>query len=462
MSQIVHGFRSAFRHLLIGLAVTAGVAAAAVPLRAETLGDALVGAYRSSNLLEQNRALLRAADENVASAVSALRPVVNFVASQSRTDTGGIVTHSGSLALQASMTLYDFGRNGLGVDVQKETVLATRAALVNIEQTVLENAVIAFTSVRSAAQTVALRQNNVRVITEQLRAAQDRFEVGEVTRTDVALAEARLAEARSNLVAAQGALASARELYKLVVGRYPDQLLPPPAGPQTAATLEEARAIAVRRHPTIEQAQHIVAARDLAAEAAKRGVLPTISGSASASHSLTTGTNSNQLSITLTQPLYAGGRISAGYRAAVANAEAARADLRQQVLLVEQAVANAWVDIQVARSSLESSDRQIRSARVAFDSVSEEAALGARTTLDVLDAEQDLLNAQSARINAEAQLTNSVYGLLSAMGLLTVEHLNLGIPTYDPSVYYNAVQNAPATSTQGRRLDRVLNSIGRN
>ena len=102
MSQIVHGFRSAFRHLLIGLAVTAGVAAAAVPLRAETLGDALVGAYRSSNLLEQNRALLRAADENVASAVSALRPVVNFVASQSRTDTGGIVTHSGSLALQAS------------------------------------------------------------------------------------------------------------------------------------------------------------------------------------------------------------------------------------------------------------------------------------------------------------------------------------------------------------------------
>lgn len=443
-----------------GIAIA--LAATAPAARAETLADAFVGAYRSSDLLEQNRALLRVQDENVAVAVSALRPILNYAVSQSRSQTAAGVTNSTTAQLSASMLLWDFGSSNLAIEGAKETVLATRYALLDLEQSVLLNAVTAYTQVRSAAETVSLRRNNVRLITEQLRAAQDRFEVGEVTRTDVALADARLAQARANLVAAEGTFATSREFYRAVVGRYPGQLSAPPRAPATAASLDAARAIAVRSHPTVIQAQHTVRANELAAQASQNAIMPELNASASVSRSLGNATTNSSLGLTLSGPIYSGGQISARYRQAVARTDAARAALSLQVTSVGRSVANAWFQIEVARASIEASERQIRSATVAFQGVQEEASLGARTTLDVLNAEQDLLDAKTARITAEANSVLAVYTLLQSMGLLTVEHLRLGIPTYDPSVYYNTVKDAPATSTQGARLDRVLGSIGKN
>ena len=190
------------RRFLSAVAVSVlGLGTGAV--QAETLADALVSAYKNSKLLDQNEALLRAADEDVAQAVAALRPVINFVAEASASDTDPDTVGADELqttfTLAAQWTVFDFGRKRAGVEIAKETVLATREALKDLEAQVLLSAVSAFVDVRLQAEIVSLRNNNVRLITQELRAAQDRFEVGEVTRTDVAIAEARLAAARSGL-----------------------------------------------------------------------------------------------------------------------------------------------------------------------------------------------------------------------------------------------------------------------
>ncbi len=439
--------------------------------QAETLADALIAAYRNSNLLAQNEAVLRAADEDVAQAVAALRPVVQYSANttfgRSGQDGGlfssrdtGLQT---SLNLSASITLLDFGRNRLGIAIAEELVRATRQALVGVEQDVLLSAVQAYVDVNFQGSIVALRESNVRLITQELRATSDRFEVGEVTRTDVALAEAALAQARSGLAAAQGSFNVARENYKAATGKYPGRLSGLPRSPATAGSIEAARDVALRTHPDIRQAQHLVRSADLQVELSRAQVLPQITGGVTLTENNSTdagGIDNQSASLNFGQTIYQGGQFSSLIRQAIAQKDRQRAGLNQTVVLVDQAVGQAWANIAVSRASIAAGDEQTRAAQVAFDGVREEAALGARTTLDVLDAEQDLLNARAGRLEAEANLYVAQYQLLSAMGLLTAEHLKLGIPTYDVDSYYRAVRNAPAHSPQGAKLDRILRAIG--
>ncbi|WP_376874969.1 TolC family outer membrane protein [Albirhodobacter sp. R86504] len=431
---------------------------------AETLADAMIAAYRNSNLLDQNRATLRAADEEVATAVSSLRPVLQWAAdfdyAMSQPSMPADRT-TASLELTASMTLYDFGRNKYTIDMKKESVLATRAALLSIEQEVLIATVSAYTSVKSKAEQVSINQNSVRVIGEELKAAQDRFEVGEVTRTDVALAEASLAAARASLSFAQGELTSAREDYKAITGKYPTSLAAMPAAPQAPKTLDEAIKVAQRNHPSIAQLQHNVTAADLGVALAAANRRPTLTGALGVEHG-EEGVDSSYAGLSLSQTIYSGGALSSAHRTAVAGRDQARSALLQGGIDVSKAVAYAWSGIEVARAQIRAFDEQIRAARVAYNGVREEATLGARTTLEVLDAEQDLLDAQASRIDADATLQVAYYTLLQAMGLLTVENLKLGIPTYDPAAYYNAVKDAPYTSSQGKSLDRVLRAIGQD
>jgi outer membrane protein len=350
----------------------------------------------------------------------------------------------------------------LSIDLAKESVLALREALVNVEQNVLYNGVAAYMNVIRASEFVALRDNNLRLITQELRAATDRFELGEVTRTDVSLAEARLALSRANLAAAQGDYNAAREQFKAVTGHYPGRLAAAPAAPRTATSLEEARAIALRTHPSIRQAQRQVTISELAMEIALTAMKPTISAGARVGLA-DTGNTSGQLTLQMTGPIYSGGKLSAQYRKAVAQRDAARAALLQQGVIVGQNVAVAWAQIAVAAAQLQASEQQIRASTVAFRGVREEATLGARTTLDVLNAEQDLLDAQANRISAYTTYYTATYALLREMGLLTVDHLKLGIVTYDPAGYYNAVKDAPVrkVSPQGQKLDRVMKSLGK-
>ncbi len=448
--------------------LVAVLALSASAVQAETLADALIAAYRNSNLLDQNRAVLRAADEDVAIAVSDLRPVVAFAAQAgyaraeflnplgNRDVNEGL---SSSLSLTADMTLLDFGRSALAVDVAKESVLATREALVGVEQNVLLAAVQAYVDVRLAQEIVGLRQSNFRLITQELRAAQDRFEVGEITKTDVSIAEARLASSRASLVAAEGDLMVARESYKAATGAYPGRLVGLPATPKTARSMEDAQAVAQRTHPAVRQAQHNVTIAELNVARGKANMKPSLTARATISVD-EDGLDSESLGLNLNQTLYAGGKLSALYRQALARKDSSRSALHQTSVQVAQNVGNAWSNLVVSAASIDASQRQITAAQAAFDGVREEATLGARTTLDVLDAEQELLDARAARLQAEAGRYTGVYVLLSAMGLLTVDHLRLGIPTYDPAAYYNAVKSAPATSAQGRKLDKILEKIG--
>ena len=186
---------------------------------------------------------------------------------------------------------------------------------------------------------------------------------------------------------------------------------------------------------------------------------PSMTGTISVGES--NGVDSSSIGLNYNHTLYAGGSLVSFERQALANREAALASLHLTSRTVDQGVANAWAELAVSRAQLEASLKQISAAQLAYDGTREEARLGSRTTLDVLDAEQELLNARTSRVTAEAAQYVAYYSVLESMGLLTVEHLNLGIPTYDPSAYYNAVKFAPVRSVQGQQLDKVLRSIGR-
>lgn len=436
---------------------------------AESLADAMVAAYRHAALLDQNRAVLRAADEDVASAMARLRPILSWSLQHDFQTVEGRDTTSQLASLGAEMTLYDWGRNALAIDAAKEIVLATRAQLVAVEQDVLLRAVAAYLDVRSARQQVDLQENSVRVLTEEERAARDRFAVGEITVTDVSLAEAQLAATRAELATAEGTLQVAIEDYKAATGMGPGDLSAPPSLPTLPASVGAAQAIAVRSHPGIDGAQRNVAAAELQVAAAAAERRPLLTGNASVfvqrdedllgEKAVSDGA---RVGLEMRQTLYSGGSLSASHRKAMANRDRARAALLQSARDVARQVGIAWANIDVARAQISAIEEQISAAQQAYEGVREEATLGARTTLDVLDAEQDLLEARANRITAEANLQLAHYQLLSAMGLLTVENLKLGIPTYDPSAYYNAVRDAPSTSEQGENLDRVLRAIGKD
>ncbi len=430
--------------------------------RADSLAAVMADAYRNSDLLEQNRYLLRLRDEGVAQQVAGLRPVLSFVAS-SQWDIPRD-TQTDRIGLTASMLLYDGGGTRRLRDAAQETVLSTRQSLVALEQQELLDAVVAYMQVWRDIQIVTVRESNVRVITQQLRAAEDRFEVGEDTRTDVAQAQAALAGARSALVSAQGSLMINRALFDMAVGRAPGGLTGPGAMPSSPNTEAEAEAIARQNHPSIIGLQHAVLADEFNLQAARTDYGPTLSFNANTGFDPANSEGSTSFSLNLTQPLYAGGRLASSERIALATLHATQANLNQTVRLVGQGIANAFANIRIASAIIVASQQEIRATRLAYQGVREEASLGARTTLDVLDAEQDLLNARIGLINAQSSLYVATYGLQQAMGLLTVQHLQLDVPEYDPTEYYNAVSNAPFRSptVRGARLDAVLDRMGRN
>ncbi|MGN7870106.1 TolC family outer membrane protein [Paracoccus sp. 22332] len=457
------------------LAAAALIAVSGQAAKAESLADTMVAAYRHSALIEQNRAVLRAADEDVAAAIAALRPIVQWTAAHTvqRAEglTGYTTARSTSLQIGAQMTLYDWGRSQLAIDAAKEQVLATRQGLVAVEQDILLAAAVAFFDIKQANERVALQQNSVEVLGRERQAAQDRFDVGEITVTDVALADAQLAQTQAGLASAQGDLEIAREGYLAATGRFPGRLDAPPPLPKLPASVDEARAIGQRNHPLIAQAQRRAAAAELGVAIAAAERNPTLTGNLGVGVTRSPQTqlggsyetrDSATVGLELNQTIYSGGRLPAAHRRAMAERDQARSALLNLSRQISQQVGESWANIDVARAQIGAIDQQIAAAQQAYNGVREEAALGARTTLDVLDAEQSLLEARADKITAEANLQLAHYQLLAAMGRLTVEHLNLGIPTYDPSQYYNAVRDAPYTSKQGESLDRVLRAIGRD
>ena len=445
----------------------------AAPVGAGSLQQTLVDAYNNKGLLTQNRALLRAADEDVALAASALKLVLSWSSSLQRqfgyrntaplNTTSGISTNSANLDVTAALTIYDGGQNKLAIDAAKEAVLSTRQSLILVEQQVLFSAIEAFVKVRRDIEIVGLRENNMRVIKEELRAAQDRFDVGEITKTDVAFAEARLAASTSALAAAQANLVQAKESYKQAVGKAPGKLSAPKKAPNLPGKASDVKAKALRAHPELIALQHDIKQAEFNVLRAEAGTGMTVKLSGSLGYSDSEGdnfSNSNSFGVSATGPIYSGGRLSALVRQAKARRDAQRAGLYVTKAKIEQQAGSAFALLQMARASRAATDEQIRAAVVAFEGVREEAAVGARTTLDVLNAEQELLDAKADRVTSLTDEVIAGYRVLMSMGQLTADSLNLPVQKFDPAEYYNLMKSAPTKrSVQGSKLDRVLKAL---
>ncbi len=449
------------RFIGVSLLVFAGL-----PTSADTLTDAMRLAYETNPTLILNRAALRATDESVALARSGRRPQITLQATgtaANNAEFSGIATESYSAALNARLNLFDGGRSRDAVEAAKTAVLATRASLDNIEQSVMLSAAKAFLTVRRDQQIVSLARNNVDVLKQQLQAAEDRLAVGAATRTDVAQTRARLAAAQAVLAANRGGLAISSENYIAVVGTAPVNLAYPPRLPELPGTLAAAEEIALRTHPLM-RASHLsekVAAIDL--RRARNARLPSLSANVNIGYSETyrNGANlasgdSSAATLTLSQPIYTGGALSATVRQAGATLERRMAETGNTRAQVRQQVSAAWFQLQIARASISATRLQIEASQYAFEGITEEANLGARTILDTLNAKQEVLTAQNSLITAMHDERIAAYSLLAAMGLLTPDNLDLGIELYDPSENFNRVQNAPIrTFEAGKILDNI-------
>lgn len=438
-------------------------AVASVPAAATTLADALVLAYQTNPQIIAQQAALRATDEGVISARANLLPTLTQTLQATRAaqlntpsqfrDPRGQWTFNTNITIQ----LFDGGADRLTMEAARMAVLAGRQALLQVEQDILLSTVTAYVDVRRDQQFVRLAQNNVRVLREQVRAAKDRFEVGEVTRTDVAQAEARLAAAESQLVTNRGALEQSENSYTAVVGVPPRNLSNPPAAPQLPSTLDKAEAVAIQKHPRVMQSQFNAKAAELTMQSTFKNRAPQINGSVG----YTMGTNfgGNQLTtddvvgtVTGTFNIYQGGRLDSNRRRDLALYQQSLSNVQQSGYTTRQALRNAWASWKSASSSIQSNREQVRAAQVAFDGVREEAKLGARTTLDTLDAEQELLNARSQLVTAIRNQYVAQYQVLANMGLMTAQHLNLGVPIYNPDVNARAVTKKQIGNLGEKRL----------
>lgn len=443
-------------------ALLAAVAVIATgPASAQTLEEALASAYTTNPELLAERARLRATDEGVAQANAGWRPQITASGSASwdRTtiDSSPVAITDGESEGEARagtvsvvQPIFRGGRTIAGISQAKAAVRAGRAQLTGVEQGVLLDAVTAYTNVVRDDSVVQLSTNSVEVLTRQRQAAQDRFDVGEITRTDVAQAEAALSAAKSQLTAAQAQLAASRSFYERTVGTVPSDLQTEPTLPATPATLDEAVANAIAANPTLIAAREGEALTRAGIDLAAGALLPSVSvtGQYQASRDETTDSplgesrrDIDAYSVTagVSVPLYQGGAEYASLREAKQLNSRSRLQVADADRQVREAVANAWNNLKAARDRVVSSEEQVKANEIAFEGVQQEAEVGARTTLDVLEAEQTLLNSRVSLVTARRDTYVASYALLAAMGQLTAEGLKLPVEIYDPEEHYDDV-----------------------
>ena len=420
--------------------------------RGESLVEALTMAYQSNPTLQAQRARLRATDEGVAEALSGWRPEVEVTGSGAKTrqsfnaDTSNSNRTPYSSTLNVTQSLYRGGRTVAETSQAESEVEAARARLTSVEQVVLLDAVTAYMNVFRDEAVLELNIKNEQVLARQLEATRDRFTVGEVTRTDVAQAESRLAGALADRRQAEGDLEVSRATYRQIVGAMPGTLTRPDLPRPPAADSEEAAGLANAQNPDVLAAIHDAAAAQINVRAVTGELLPSVDLTANASRSrdqVIEDRTTNTLSVTaaLTIPLYQTGSVSARVREAKQLAERARRLIDEARRAAVQDAASAWETLVVAQARIEALDSQVRAAVIALDGVTQEATVGSRTVLDVLDAEQELLNAQVGLVGARRDEIVAHFDLLAAVGGLTARGLSLPVDPYDEKGYYSTIRN---------------------
>jgi outer membrane protein len=424
----------------------------AAPAYAETIGGALAKAYSYNSELNSARAGVRVTDENVAIAKSGYRPTIAGVSSLDYTSQRGNRLTTGDFGVQIQQLLFDGFQTRNNVRTAEARVRASNESLRNTEQNILFNAASAFMDVIRDRQITVLRARNLEFLEEQVRAARSRFEVGEGTRTDVAQAEASRSAAVAQLAAARAQALSSEAIYHQVIGDEPGKLSSPSAAKGLPKGLDTAIVIANTEHPAIIATEHLVDAAGFAVKAAEGSLLPQFSASASVARNYrntvpesflsSDGTfNSASVGLTLTVPIYQGGRVAAQVRQNKESLGQARIEVDVTRDQVRSAIVSAWTQYDAARQSVVANREAVSAAELALSGVIEERKVGQRTTLDVLDAQADVITAQINLVSSERDVVVASYAILSAVGHLSAQRLGLAVTEYHPEEHYNAVKD---------------------
>jgi outer membrane protein len=427
----------------------------APPGTPHTLAEALATTYSTQPQLLAERAKLRATDENVPQALSGWRPTVIMAGTAGYGD--GVNRQLGLTArtdrlvgtAQATLTqpLYNGGRTPASINRAKNQVMAERAMLIQQEQTSFTNVVTAYVGVIQAQQTLALNVNNEQVLAKQLQATNDRFRVGEITRTDVAQAEAALAGATAQRQTSEGQLQIARGTYQQVVGFLPPgDLVEPQPLSLPAKNEQDAIALAANNNPLVVAALFNDAASKDAVDVAFAQLLPQVSFQGQVFQSENTSlrntqSNGYQALLQLSVPVYQGGQEYSAVRQAKQTEQQTAKLIDDARRTAVQNSVQSWETLVAAKASADSTRAQIQANAIALEGVEREAIVGSRTTLDVLNAQQALLQSQVTLVQNLAQVVTASYQVAGAIGRLTARDLNLPVPLYDETAYYNAVKN---------------------
>lgn len=446
-----------WRRRLLG-AFLSGVSALAAcgAAQAETMSSALSRAYMGNPDLNQQRAATRASDEAVSRANSGYRPQVRGTVSYGYQRTDGqelgqtLHTNTGPLSagLTVTQNIFNGNRTTNGVKQAESQVFQSREQMRLTEQNTLQNGATAYMNVLRDTAILELNRNNITVLEEQLRQTRDRFNVGEVTRTDVAQAESSLATARSNYFTAQANLQTSIANYRQIIGVEPRHLeAARPIDPLLPASLPTAVNTALVEHPQIQAALHAVDAAQLQVQLNEGNLYPTLDlvgsvqqaneQSGLPTYKVFQGAVVGQLNV----PLYTGGDTYASIRQAKELLSQARlqADLARDQ--VRANLVSAWGQLETAKAVIRSSQAAVKASEIALDGVREEAKVGQRTTLDVLQAQQTLLQSRVSLVSAQRDRVVASYAVMAATGRLTAANLALNVIQYDPTIHYNQVKD---------------------
>ncbi|MEZ5924547.1 MAG: TolC family outer membrane protein [Hyphomicrobiaceae bacterium] len=449
---------SVAKHLLryTGLVLAAGLVAGPVSASAETLGEALASAYASNPRINAERARLRATDEELAKAQSGYRPTLFgtadwFMYQRTETEPRGLASQNDGIlnpkviTLNAQQQLYSGGRIVNTVRQADAVILASREQLRGVEQQLFLDGVTAYVNVIRDQEIFRLRQSNVEVLSQELKATEERFAVGEVTKTDVAQARARRAASVSALDLSKANLRSSIADYERVTGHPPTALEEPSARTDLIpAGVEEAIRIGESEHPDVIAAAFFERAAGFAIKTIEGELLPDLRLEATYTDRIDpTRTVDRQeqgaIVARLTVPFYQGGEVQARIRQAKEERVGRLEDIEQARVQVRAQVSSAWSQYVAAQAQIESDRVQVEAAQIALDGVREEEKVGQRTLLDVLDAEQERLNARVQLVTTERNLIVASYSLLASMGRLTATDLSLPTPKYDVEQNYDEV-----------------------
>jgi outer membrane protein len=443
------------------------------------MSGALARAYAGNPDLNQQRAGVRATDENLPRASSQWRPQASvtgqygynyfdITAPSDATAVGiqagsplqqGVTSGSGSarirqgtdpatVSLTVSQNIFNGNRTLNGVRQAESSIFGARENLRATEQNILLAAATAYMNVLRDTAILELRKNNIIVLEEQLRQTRDRFTVGEVTRTDVAQAEASLAIGRSDYFTAEANLKTSVADYRRVIGADPAKLEPARTIESLLPrTLPEAVNLALAEHPVIQSALHAVDAAALQVKLVEGELYPTLNlvGNVQQNYNFTgipgerffNGSITAQLNV----PIYEGGEIYARARQAKESLGQARLQADLQRTLVRAQLVSVWGQLDSARAVIQSSRAAVKAAEIALDGVRQEAEVGQRTTFDILFQQQVLLNARVGLVTAQRDRVVASYAVMAALGRLSAQNLNLAVEHYDPTIHFDQVKN---------------------